>query len=144
MDAAIIEFVLDGGNHDERVVRAAAELLDALGYKCVTSDGALLRCCVELAENHIKNFCHIAAVPDGLLSFAARRIVGEFLRMKNGMGMLNIETLDLSGAVTQIKEGDVSVSFGNGSSDIDKFNRLLNAFLNDGKGELICYRKLKW
>ncbi len=144
MDAAIIDFVLADGKCDERVVRAAAELLDALGYKCAKADGGLLRCCVELAENHVINFCHIAAVPDELVPLTARRVVGEFLRMKNGMGTLDIEALDLSGAVTQIKEGDISVSFGNGSSDIDKLGRLLNALLNDSKGELICYRKLKW
>lgn len=144
MDAAVIDFVLAGGEHDERVVKAAAGLLDALGYECVKGDGGLLRCCVELAENHVMNFCHIAVVPDGLVPFTARRVVGEFLRMKNGMGTLDIEELDLSAPVKQVTEGDITVSFGNGGSGVEKFDRLLKSFLSDNEGELICYRKLKW
>ncbi len=144
MNNFTLDFLLNEKKADNRIVKAAETLLDALKYEASGADGGLLHSCIVLAENHIKNVCNISEIPDGLVPLAARRVVGEFLRMKNGMGTLNIEALDLSGAVTQIKEGDVSVSFGSGSSDLDKFNALLKSLLNDGEGELVCYRKLKW
>lgn len=40
--------------------------------------------------------------------------------------------------------GDTQVNFNGDESDSDKVDILLNYLLNSGKGELVCYRKIRW
>jgi len=75
---------------------------------------------------------------------AVDRVVGEFLFGKNQSGELNIESLDLDGAVTSIKEGDTSVTFASGLSDAEKFTTLISWLMSEGESDFVCYRKLKW
>lgn len=144
MDNVILDFLLSCGKADERISKSVLKLLETLNYEADKTDGGLLYSCIMLVQNHIFNVCHISDIPDGLVELAARRAVGEFLKMKNSVGMLNISELDLSAPVTEIREGDVSVSFAKGASDADKFNNLLNSLLSENEGDLICYRKIKW
>ena len=69
---------------------------------------------------------------------------GEFLFAKKQTGQLEIGDLDLTGAISSIKEGDTQVNFNGDESDSDKVDILLNYLLNSGKGELVCYRKIRW
>ena len=69
---------------------------------------------------------------------------GELLFAKKQTGQLEIGDLDLTGAISSIKEGDTQVNFNGDESDSDKVDSLLNYFLNSGKGELVCYRKIRW
>lgn len=144
MDNVILDFLLSSGKADERISKSVLKLLESLNYEADKTDGGLLYSCMMLVQNHIFNVCHISDIPDGLVELAARRAVGEFLKMKNAVGTLNIAELDLSAPVTEIREGDVSVSFAKGASDADKFNNLLNSLLSENEGDLICYRKIKW
>lgn len=144
MESIVLDFLRKSEKADMRVSSAALELLKALNYEVDENDGGLLYSCMLLVQNHIFNVCHISDIPDELVELMARRTVGEFLKLKNSVGMLNIAELDLSAPVTQIREGDTSVSFAAGTGDVDKFNSLLKSLLNDNEQELICYRKLKW
>lgn len=144
MDNVILNLLLSSEKVDKRITQSVLELLEALNYETDKTDCGLIYSCMTLVQNHIFNVCHISEIPDGLVELAARRTVGEFLKMKNAVGALNISELDLSATVTKISEGDVSVSFAEGTSDTDKFNSLLNSLLNDNEEDLICYRKLKW
>ena len=63
---------------------------------------------------------------------------------KKQTGQLEIGDLDLTGAISSIKEGDTQVNFNGDESDSDKVDTLLNYLLNSRKGELVCYRKIRW
>jgi hypothetical protein len=71
-------------------------------------------------------------------------VCGEFLLAQKQTGKLELNDLDLDGAITSIKEGDVQINFGDGTSDDEKFNSFLNYLLHNGDGDFVCYRKLKW
>lgn len=95
-------------------------------------------------ENQIKNSCNTTSIPEGLSHVAVDMICGEFLMNRKNSGRLDLADLDLTGAITSISEGDVSVSFDADTTDEDKFNLLVNFLMNNGKGDFVCYRKLRW
>ena len=100
--------------------------------------------CIHKVEDHIKNSCNILSVPHGLYTVAIDMICGEFLLSLKQTGKLNIDDLDLSGVITQLKEGDTAVHFAEGSSDDEKLTGFINYLLTKGVGDLVCYRKIKW
>jgi hypothetical protein len=71
-------------------------------------------------------------------------VCGDFLAVKYRTGKLNLTELDLEGAVASISEGDISVSFDNTATDESKFNLLVAALSDSGRGNLECYRRIKW
>lgn len=115
-----------------------------LGYKINSDDAWSICFSIQKVENHIKNFCNILTIPDGLLQIAADRVCGEFLFAKKQSGQLDIDSIDLSSVVTSIREGDTDVSFNNNTSDETRFNQLLDYMINAGESDFICYRRLKW
>lgn len=121
---------------------AVLNRLVSFGYQLQESDDWVLAFAIQKVESHIKNFCNITAVPNGLFNVAVDMACGEFLFCKKQTGQLEISNLDLTGAIQQITEGDASVTFA--SSDDDKLNAMLNYLLHNGEGDLICYRKLSW
>lgn len=118
--------------------------LASFGYEVKESDAWVIGFCSTKVENHIKNSCNILTIPVELYELAVDRTCGEFLLALKNTGNLELGELDLSGAITQIKEGDTTVQFANGSSEDEKFTMYLNYLLTKGEGDLICYRKLKW
>ena len=69
---------------------------------------------------------------------------GDFLAVKYQTGKLDIAGLDLTGALTSISEGDVSLTFDKSTTDEGKFTALVSALSNAGRGNLECYRQFKW
>lgn len=79
-------------------------------------------------------------------------VCGEFLRTKKDTGQLDtgsIGTIIGGGEVTQIKEGDTTISFsstsaagsdGSGGDTLDGFI----ASLLESWSEIICYRRIRW
>ena len=128
----------------EPFYEAVLKRLVSFGYNLKEDDGWVICFAMQKVENHIKNSCNTTSVPDGLLNAAIDMVCGEFLFSKKQTGNLEIADLDLDGAITSIKEGDIQVNFGNGSSDEDKFNSFLNHLLHNGEGDFVCYRKFKW
>lgn len=126
-------------------VEMLIERLISLGYSLEGgSDDFAIGFAMQNVENHIKNSCNTAFIPVGLYNVAVDRICGEFLYSKKQTGHLHIADLDLSGAITSITEGDVSISFDANSTDEQKFNQLINYLMTKGEGEFVCYRKLSW
>lgn len=123
---------------------AVLKRLVSFGYKLKEDDSWVICFAMQKVENHIKNSCNTTDVPDGLFHVAVDMVCGEFLFTKKQTGKLELTDLDLDGAITSIKEGDIQVNFANGSSDEDKFNLFLNYLLHNGEGDFVCYRKLKW
>ena len=118
--------------------------LVSFGYELKEDDSWILCFATQKVENHIKNFCNITAVPNGLYHVAVDMVCGEFLFGKKQTGQLVIADLDLTGAIQQISEGDTSVTFVSGASDEEKFNQMIQHLMSKGEGDFICFRKLRW
>ena len=136
--------IIPGSSHSESSVRAVLNRLTSFGYLPKEEDSWELSFVMLNVENHIKNSCNTTSIPEGLLNVAVDMTCGEFLMNRKNSGRLEISDLDLSGAVTSISEGDVSISFDTNSTDEEKFNQLINYLINNGKGDFVCYRQLKW
>jgi hypothetical protein len=95
-------------------------------------------------NTHINNTCNTLSVPDGLFYVAVDRVCGEFLSSLKNTGKLELEDLDLDGAITQIKEGDTTVNFATGTSQDELFTAFVKYLQTEGAGDEVCYRKLKW
>ena len=128
----------------EPFYEAVLKRLVSFGYNLKEDDGWMICYAMQKVENHIKNSCNTTEIPDGLFHVAVDMVCGEFLFCMKAVGKLELTDLDLDGAITSIHEGDVTVQFASGSSDEDKFNSFLNYLLHNEKGDLVCYRKLKW
>lgn len=128
----------------ESFYEAVLKRLVSFGYNLEEDDGWVICFAIQKVENHIKNSCNTTSVPDGLFNVAVDMVCGEFLFAKKQTGKLELTDLDLNGAITSIKEGDIQVNFGNGTSDEEKFNSFLNYLLHNGEGDFVCYRKMKW
>lgn len=128
----------------ESFIEMILNRLDSLGYIVKEADAWMIGFAMQKVENTIKNECNISEIPDGLIHKAADMACGEFLFAKKQTGQLEIGDLDLTGAISSIKEGDTQVNFDNNDSDSDKIDVILNHLMNSGKGELVCYRKIRW
>lgn len=136
--------VIKNTSLSESFFEAVMKRLVSFGYTLKEDDGWMISFAVQKVENHIKSSCNTASVPDGLFHVAVDMACGEFLSTLHHSGQLTIENLDLEGVVTSIKEGDIQVSFGGGSSDVEKLGAFLDYLLHHGERDLVCYRKLSW
>jgi DNA helicase TIP49 (TBP-interacting protein) len=135
---------LDTSSLEESFTEMVLNRLDSFGYEVKASDSLMIGFAMQKVENTIKNECNISEIPDGLIHTAVDMACGEFLFVKKQTGQLELGDLDLTGAVSSIKEGDTQVNFSSDESDSDKVDSFLNYLMNSGKGELVCYRKIRW
>lgn len=141
---ADIKAIMTNTSLSESFYEAVLNRLVSFGYILKEDDAWVICFATQKVENHIKNYCNITSVPDGLFNVAVDMVCGEFLFTKKQTGKLELSDLDLDGAIMSIKEGDVQVNFGSGTSDDEKFSVLLNYLMHNGDGDLICYRKIRW
>ena len=116
--------------------------LEELGYAPSDEDNALLEICRQRVEDSIRNLCNIPEsdnIPKALSSVVIERVCGEFLFVKRMSGQL-----DISPAVKQIVEGDVSVSFSESSSDGERLYGLIDRLIHSGEKELVRFRRIRW
>ncbi len=121
--------------------------LEGFGYKLKAGDKAVLKFAVEKVTNTIKNECNVSAVPDGLINIAVDMAAGEFLGTKKAFSPADIAGLNLELAVKQIQVGDTSTVFAVGEGSLtpeQRFDLFVEHLLNYGRGELACYRKIRW
>lgn len=129
------------------MIKLAKARLEGFGYAASDADNALLEICRQRVEDGIRNLCNIPEscdIPKELSSVVTDRTCGEFLWAKRGSGQLKIGELDLSAAVKQIVEGDVSVSFADGSSDNERLGELIDRLIGCGEKELVRFRRIRW
>ena len=136
--------IIENTSLSESFGLAVLKRLVSFGYYPKEDDSWMVCFAMQKVENHIKSSCNVASVPDGLFNVAVDMVCGEFLLAKKQTGKLSIADLDLNGAITSIKEGDIQVNFGSGSSDVEKFDQFLNYLIHHGEGDFVCYRKLSW
>ena len=121
--------------------------LEGFGYKLKAGDKAALKFAVENVTNTIKNECNVSAVPEGLMNIAVDMAAGEFLGTKKAFSPADIAELNLEIAVKQIQVGDTSTVFAVGEGSLtpeQRFDLFVEHLLNYGRGELACYRKIRW
>lgn len=146
MDEMILKILnmIPSSSQTESHVKAVLNRLTSLGYPPNEADAWEISFVMLDVENRIKNSCNTTSIPEGLFNIAVDMICGQFLMIRKNSGRLEISDLDLSGAITSISEGDVSISFDANSTDEQKFNQLINYLMTKGEGDFICYRRLKW
>lgn len=115
-----------------------------MSYKLSKKDRFALCISVLKMKENALNYCNITAIPKELYQKVAEMVCGDFLWTKFSSGTLDMDSIDFSGAITSLTEGDVKVSFGETSSDSDKFSALLQSMMSMEGGGLSSYRKLKW
>lgn len=118
--------------------------LESLGYALTESDAWMLGFTIDKIDREIRNFCHLMETPKGLYEIMADMVCGDFLNSKYLSGQLELSAMDLTGAVTQIHEGDTTVAFDASASDESKFKALVDGLIGSRKGDLVCYRKMHW
>ena len=128
----------------ESFYEAVLKRLASFGYTLKKDDSWGICFASQKVESRIKNSCNTTNIPDGLFFVAVDMVCGEFLFAKKQTGELKFTDIDLGGAISEIREGDVTVKFASGSSDEENFNSFLNVLMHGGEGDFVCYRKLRW
>ncbi len=141
---ANISSIMKNSSLSELFYESVLKRLVSFGYVLKESDAWEICFAMQKVENHIKNSCNCTSVPDGLFNVAVDVVCGEFLFARKQTGQLELNDLDLTGAITSIKEGDTSVNFGSGSSEEEKLTVFLNMLMHSMEGDLLCYRKMQW
>lgn len=137
--------IMTNSSLSESFFESVLKRLDSFGYILeVENDGWLIAFATQKVTQTIMNKCNTPDIPDGLMTTAVEMVCGEFLYSKKQSGQLNIESLDLDGAVSSIKTGDTSVNFDTGTSDEGKFGKLVDYLINNGRGEFACFRRMQW
>lgn len=114
-------------------------------FEISAEDTDIIAFLIQKALNSINNITNQNYTEDtfpiSLKEIWVDKAAGEYLKLKNTLGELpeNFETL----AVSQIKEGDTTVSFSEISTD-KKIDSLINMLLFSRDFELLKYRRLVW
>ena len=130
--------------YESSLTELVLKRLDSFGYAATEEDAFRVAFSVQKVENSIKNDCNISDIPESLVNVAVNMVCGEFLNVQYRTGRLTLDNLDLDGAIASVSAGDTSVSFDNNTSDESKFITLLEIMQNNGRGEFVCYRKIRW
>jgi hypothetical protein len=115
--------------------------LQSLGYTVVITDEWMIGFCKDKIENHIKNSCNMAEVPNGLQSVAVDMTCGEFLFGKKQSGQS--VGIDFESVVKQITEGDTTITFDTSASAEAKYDTLIS-YLMHSEVDFAAYRCIKW
>lgn len=116
--------------------------LAQLGYEVLEADTMSLNFCGLSVKQNILNDINVKELPIELYHLFIDMTCGEFLSMKQGSNQL--EGFDVDGAINSISMGDVSVSYNSDMSIDEKFTKLLEVLTNSRKGDMACFRKIRW
>lgn len=146
LDDATISTLTEQTNniYESSLTETILKRLDSFGCTPTENDVFVIGFSVEKVEQTIKNECNVSEIPEGLICIAVDMVCGEILSTKHRTGQLELSSLDLDGALASVNVGGASVSFDNNTSDESKLNALILALKNVGRGELVCYRKIRW
>lgn len=116
--------------------------LEELGYSVQEDDVWMLCFAIQKVENKINTDCNITTIPDEFTQNAIDMVCGEFLFMKQQTGKLG-ENFVVETGLKKVAVGDTTVEFG-GSGNTQSVDVLIATLRNSGKGDLSCFRKLRW
>lgn len=131
-------------NLPDTVFEMVLRRLESFGYEVTETDAFGIAFSVQKSELNIKNDCNIAEVPEDLYPTLCDMACADFLSVKYQTGKLVLADIDLDGAITSISEGDTSITFDKSASDAEKFRSLVSALSASGRGNMECYRRIKW
>jgi len=136
--------ILVGSSLSEQSLLSVIERLESFGYTIKETDNYIIAFSAQKVENTIKNECNVTVIPDGLINIAIDMICGEVLFTKKQTGQL--EGFSLETSLKSVQAGDTTVSFAvEGSMTPEqRLNNLISYLLSNGRGEFVCYRKIKW
>lgn len=134
-----------GSSLPDSFCKMVLKRLERIGYDAwCTGEEWTLAFFIRKAEVEILDYCHIDLIPSTLYPMLCDRACGKFLYNQKQTGKLDIEGLDLSGILTSLTEGDVKMDFDSGASDSDRLDALLGLMMDSGKGQLQCYRRIRF
>ncbi len=113
--------------------------LTSFGYTVAESDEGIINLIIEKIESKIKNECNTNEVPKELHHVAVDMVCGEFLLIQKNTGKLDIDE-----TLKSLKDGNITITYDEKSSDEAKMNVLIDYLINGGRGEIACYRTIKW
>lgn len=128
----------------DALIELVLRRLDSFGYEVKEADAFGIAFSVQKSELNIRNDCNITVIPEELFPTLCDMACGDFLQVKYQTGKLALTDIDLDGAIASISEGDTSISFDRSTTDEGKFNALVSALSTSGRGNLACYRRIRW
>lgn len=117
--------------------KSVMQRLECFGISADDSDLTSIELIINGTEEYIMNYCNISSIPIELYNTAVDMCCGTFLRTK-----LSADKLE-NGDVSSIKEGDVTISFMEGTGSTETLKEIIVGLI-DRRNELECFRKLKW
>lgn len=107
------------------------------------ADDQLIECLSEV-EQKILNYCHLFEVPDPLI-YTWANITRDLIIYEND-SLSEKSDIEVSGAITSIKEGDTQISYGSDVSIANKHNmsNVIDGLLFNYKADLKRFRKIEW
>ena len=121
-------------------------LLKTMGEKGAKAN-PLLGFVIGAVTERIRNETNQPEIPEGLRYVAVGMVLGQYLSLKKGMGLLDIENLDLEAAIKQIQEGDTNTVFATGEGSLtpeQRLDNLTNYLMNGRTNEFLRYRRIVW
>ena len=109
-----------------------------LGFDVISEQPALVYA-IEYTRETILNDINRDEIPEGLKMTFIDMACGNYLKNMKATGQIDISS---SGKVSSITEGDVTVSFDNGSSGDTSFDSLIQTLLTPRY--VARYRRLVW
>lgn len=109
--------------------------LTAFNYEIVESDIPLLILSLSKVETEIKLNCNLSELPANIDTVLIDATVGEFLKLKNAVG-----ALDVSKVIASVSMGDTSVSYG---TPMQTFDAIISD-MTDLRGVYACLRRVKF
>lgn len=125
----------------EKIKDLAFKRLTALGVTAVDNDllDIYLDETVEKLLANINQF----EVPDGLINAVGGMVAGAYLLAVLASSSMTTESgLKLESGVSSLSEGDISVSFTGGSSDVDSLKETAQQLVSLDKAILARFRRL--
>ena len=123
-------------------------VVERLGFFNITDyKDAQLEYLIKKVLNSINNITNqnytAETFPTSILEIWVDKVVGEYLQLLKVTNSLP-DDYDLSSIATQIKEGDITVSFGNSTTSDDevRLTKAINYLLFGRDSELVRYRRL--
>ena len=124
--------------NEKKAVDFWGDVLDKLtAFNCevVENDVPLLILSFSKVETEIKLNCNLSELPTNINAVLIDAIVGEFLKLKNAVG-----TLDIGKVVASVTMGDTSVSYG---TPMQTFDAIISD-MTDLRGVYACLRRVKF
>lgn len=120
------------------------KLLPSFGYTPSEKDNTVLQLAVDRITVRIKAYTHLTSIPMELEPEMLTMMVGEFLYMKKNLGGLEDGGIKFPSRVSQVTEGDTSISISNVGKVEEDFDNMIDGLRKGDPRILDHWRALHW